>query len=83
MIANQYVIPCILVPFPTSFLHDSYIISTYLYLKRWDLIKSKYPNRFFVPPLGCSSGSKANYNDVFLGNCKTRNVISICNKILK
>jgi len=31
MITNQHINPCILVPFPTSFLHDSYIISTYLY----------------------------------------------------
>ena len=66
MTIYQYFKLCILVPFPTSFLHGSYIISTYLYLKRWNLIKTKYQNRFFVLPLNHVSDSKANHLNVFL-----------------
>jgi len=46
MVTNQYINPCILVPHPTSFLHDSYIISAHFSIKRRILIISQYENRF-------------------------------------
>ena len=60
-----------LVPFHTSFIHGSYIISTYLHIKRWILIKPQDERPFFIVPLHHVFGNKTNHHNVLMGIIKT------------
>ena len=72
------------VPFPTSFLHASYINKHVFVYKTMDFDQiAIQKSLFLVGPLAHFSGCKVNHCDIFHGNSEYRNLISLVNEIWK